>query len=108
MPGAAAFTVKVQEQQSNVIIACVSGESPLGRAVAAGQPPSRNALAAAARAESLRGCWGFDAGVALERAFLAMQPRGAGLLREEVPAHALQNLCRETSAMDDGMFSTRT
>lgn len=102
LPSIVLFTVKIQTQQANVVVVGVRGDSPLGRAVAAGRPPTRGELEDAARGEALRGGWEFDAGDAVQRMFL-LREGGGGALNEVVPGLPF-DVWRESSAMDSGMY----
>ena len=92
------FTVKVQAQQTNVILVAARPDSQLGRG--GGSWPTRDALQTAARRVS-RACaagpWEFDAGAHVERMF-ALKIRPGGVV-EVIPGRVI-DFPKESSAAD--------
>jgi spermidine synthase len=87
------YSVKVQAQQTNVILIAAKAGSPL----AADGAASRSALAAAARQVARAGGWEYDAGAAVERMF-AVRVRPGGVV-ESVPGRMI-DWPKESSAAD--------
>jgi len=96
--GGPVFTVKVQEQQTNVVLVAARPDSALGRGL--GAWPTRDELAQEARRlsrASPEGAWEFDAGRHVERMF-SLKIRPSGVV-ETIPGRFI-DFPKESSAAD--------
>jgi spermidine synthase len=91
------YSVKVQAQQTNVILVAAKAGSALGGANGADGAPTRAALTDAVRRVARAGGWEYDAGAAVERMF-ALRVRPGGVA-EVVPGRLI-DWPKESSAAD--------